>query len=149
MKAKLFLFIAAFSFVLISACTPNNPEGAYKQCSGKIIGTFGCHDAETGSVFYKGYFIETTEKEVFLSFNLDVKDSIYVPYGTYALPARTENDIPAVIPIPYSFYVRILKPDDPEYVHYAIPVEDTMHPPITVPSNTKIEQVIVTPINEL
>lgn len=129
---KLLIFVV-FVTTIMTACSTNSPEKIY---SGKIIGTLGCYDEETMSVFYKGYFIETTEKEVFLSFHIDVKDSINVRYGTYAIPT---------IKIPYKFTVRTLKPSDKEYIHYAQPIEDTFHQPIAT-SSDKIEQVILTPI---
>lgn len=132
---KMFVSLAVLA-IIFASCGSNPPE--QNIYSGSIIGTLGCYDAETNSIFYKGYFIETTEKEVFLSFNLDVRDSIIVQYGTYAIPA---------IAIPYSFSVRVLKPSDAEYIHYAIPIEDDMHQPITTPSS-EIKQVIITPINE-
>ena len=112
---KLFLFaIVTLAFV---GCNTNNPE--QKKYAGSIIGTLGCYDEDTRTTFYKGYIVETDEKDTVLSFNIDVRDSIDVRYGTYYV-------IPAVR-IPYTFSILTLNMDDGRYVNYAIPIEDALH----------------------
>lgn len=124
--------VLAVLAVLLVACKSKNEP---KQYAGSIIGTIGCYDEETRSVFYKGYYIETNTKDTFLSFDLDVKDSIDVPYGTRAISA---------IPIPYSFLATVLKTDDDRYVRYAPIIQDAMFQPIVVHDE---KQVIITPTN--
>ena len=128
---KIIIISAVLSMVLVACKSKNDP----RQYTGSIIGTIGCYDEETRSEFYKGYYIETNTKDTFLSFDLDVKDSIAVPYGKYAISA---------IPIPYSFLATELKPNDDRYVHYAPTIQDAMHQPITVQDE---KQVTITPTN--
>lgn len=131
MKKCMFLALVAMAFI---ACekSPDTPSKIY---SGHIFGTLGCTD-EQHENFYKGYFIVTNESDTVLSFNLDVKDSITVPYGTYSI----RN-----IEIPYLFTISVLKLTDSGYIHFAPPVEDAMHyRPITKPLD-EIPQAIITP----
>ena len=131
MKKCIFLAFVAMAFI---ACE-KSPDTPSKICSGHIFGTLGCTD-EQHENFYKGYFIATNDNDTILSFNLDVKDSITVLYGTYRI---------SHIEIPYSFTFSILKPTDSGYIHFAPPVEDAMHcPPITKPLD-EIPQAIITP----
>ncbi len=129
---KIFLF-ASIAAMLCVACENKGPEQTTKICSGSIIGTIGCYGGDNNSTFYKGYFVETNNKDTVLSFNSDIKDTIDVPYGTYSI---------SPINIPYLFYVTILKSTDSCYIHYAIPVEDGMHQPFPK-SLDKVEQVII------
>ena len=129
MKNRILLLFAVMVGTFFSACNTNEPE----VYTGRIIGTFGCYDMENN--FHQGLFIETNKKDVFLSFNLDVADSIVVLYGTYAI---------SPIDLPYSFNVTILNENDERYVHYKLPLEDTMHQPITKPLD-EIEQAIIIP----
>lgn len=129
---KKFLLFALMACAFI-ACENYEPKQSTKELNGKIIGTLGCYDEATKTTFYKGYFVETSDKDTVLSFNLDVKDSIEVRYGTYAITP---------ILIPYPFSLTILEPSDPQYVRYTPPIEDTMHQPITI---NEIIQVIINP----
>ena len=131
MKTKLF-FIAVLAVVL-AGCNNNEPE----VLNGKIVGTMGCCDEATRTIFYKGYFVETSNKDTVLSFNLDVQDSIYVEYGTRVIQPP--------IQIPYSFTLTVLEPGDPRYVHYAPIVEDAYHPHITTGNEI---QVIINPLKK-
>lgn len=131
MKRKYLLF-AVLAIVLVG-CKPNEPERT-KVYSGHIIGTIGCYDKNHEN-YYHGYFIETNEKDTFLSFNIEDMDSLIVRYGVYAIQP---------IEIPYKFSVKILTEEDALYVHYDSPVDDDMHQTITKPLN-EIEQIILTP----
>ena len=130
MKTKFFLFVAVVAMCV--ACDGNNPKDIY---TGELIGTLGCYD-QNYELFHKGYFVQTNTDEVILSFYPVVEDTIYVNYGTYAIPH---------IQLPYSFVYEILSPSDKRYVHYTTPHEDAMHQGIFIPLN-EIEQVIITPI---
>ena len=130
---KFFLFVVMASAMM--ACNTNEPKQVSKTYTGNIVGTLGCYDEETGTIFYKGYFIETNDKDTVLSFNICVEDSIDVRYGTYTI-------LP--IKIPYPFTLTILDLNDKQYIHYVMPIEDAMHQPITTPIN-EINQVIINP----
>lgn len=132
MKTKFFLLVALLAVVL-GGCKPNEPE----VLTGRIVGTMGCYDEATRTTFYKGYFIETSNKDTVLSFNLDVQDSIYVEYGTRVIQPP--------IQIPYSFTLTVLEPGDPRYVHYAPIIDDTFHLHITTANEI---QVIINPLKK-
>ena len=129
MKTKIFLFSVLALF--FAACNTNEPE----ELTGKIVGTIGCYDEATRTTFYKGYFVETSNKDTVLSFNLDVLDSICVEYGTHVIQP---------FQIPYSFTITVLEPSDSCYIHYAPIVEDTFHQHIT---GNEI-QVIINPLKK-
>lgn len=130
---KLFLF--AMMAVLLVACEAKDPNPAARIYTGNIVGTLGCYDASTHTIFYKGYFIETDERDTVLSFNIDVEDSIEVKYGTYVIPS---------IKIPYSFTLITLDMKDKQYIHYEVPIDDAMHQPFSKPLN-EINQVLINP----
>lgn len=132
MKKFKYLFLAIMANVIV-ACNTNDPKQSIY--TGNVVGTLGCYDEATRTIFYKGYFVATSDNDTVLSFNLDVKDSIDVRYGNYAI---------SPIKIPYSFTITILEPSDKQYIHYAIPIEDAMHQPVTKPLN-EIKQVTINP----
>ena len=127
------ILLLAILVSILGACDRNEPS---KKCSGSIIATLGCYDEETRSTFYKGFFIATNHNDTVLSFNLNVNDSINVPYGICTTH---------IIPIPYSFSFTIIEPNDERYVHYAPIIQAALLPIIPKPLD-EIEQVIITPI---
>lgn len=129
---KVYFFI--LTMMALVACEPTGPEPNSQICSGHIFGTLGCCD-ENYTTFYKGYFIATEDKDTILSFNIDVKDSIDVISGTHRISDRE---------IPYSFYVTFLTPSDKRYIHYVMPISNTMIQPKTTPLD-KIPQTWITP----
>lgn len=86
--------------------------------SGKIVGTMCCVDT-INQCSIQGYFIITTTNDSILTFSNDVKiEKYYGIGGVYGV----EYDIP------FTFTFELLESSDNDYVHYEIPISNTMLP---------------------
>lgn len=141
---KKILLIALAMLSLVACENKSKEQKLYKTCFGTIIGTFGCYDKQDNPQFHKGYLIKTYHisrtnySDIVLSFDIDVQDSIDVPYGITMIDS---------IDIPYIFKIHFLLPTNSNYVDFAIPIEyGTQQTEISVKS---IEQVQVEPIEPI
>ena len=86
--------------------------------AGKIVGTMCCVDT-INQCSIQGYFIITTTNDSILTFSNDVRiEKYYGIGGVYGV----EYDIP------FTFTFELLESSDNDYVHYEIPISNTMLP---------------------
>ena len=118
MKTKVIILMIVAG--MLAACKSQEPQ---RENRGRIVGTLSCYDAERENIL-KGYFIEINGSadgihydKTLLSFNIDVKDSIYVAWGSRVI---------SPIALPYDFTYKIVSYGDEGYVKYEIPCESAL-----------------------
>lgn len=131
MKKILLIVLAMLSLMACENKEKEKEQKLSKTGFGTIIGTLGCYEKQDKTKFHKGYFIKTNYNDTVLSFNIDVQDSIDVPYGINIIDS---------IDIPYIFKIRFLLPNNSNYVDFSIPLESGTNQQNLIAVNS-IEQV--------
>ena len=136
MKKNVILLLAVAG--MLAACKPQEPQ---RENRGRIVGTFQSYDAERVNIL-NGYYIEINGSnegirydETMLSFNLDVKDSIHMEWGSRVI---------SPIALPYDFTYKIVRAGDEGFVNFDIPLQTALGWQPFPPLDT-IPQVLIYP----